>query len=106
MAGPVPAPWDVAFASFSWVPLHARNVVAREGFTDFMDRPRRLQLFLAEYGWTGPTGAFLEIVAARIPAHVTSLRDLAAHDPLFARIVTHGGADALEVALDELAYLT
>jgi aminoglycoside phosphotransferase (APT) family kinase protein len=103
MAGPVPASWDVAFAAFSWVPLHARYVVAEEGFTDFGDRPRRLQLFLAEYGWTGPTSGFLDVVAARIQAHVTSLRDLAAHDQLFARIVAQGGADALEAALAELA---
>jgi Phosphotransferase enzyme family len=39
MAGPVTAAWDVAFAAFSWVPLHARHVVAREGFTDFEGRP-------------------------------------------------------------------
>jgi hypothetical protein len=61
MAGPVPAARDVAFAAFSWVPLHADHVVAWEGFTDFMGRPRRLQLFLEEYGWTGPTSAFLEV---------------------------------------------
>jgi hypothetical protein len=106
MAGPVPAAWDVAFAAFSWVPLHARHVAAREGFTDFKGRPRRLQLFLAEYGWTGPTPAFLKVVAARIQAHVTSLRDLAVHDPVFARIVTQGGADDLETALAELAHFT
>ncbi len=106
MAGPVPAAWDVAFAAFSWVPLHARHVVASEGFTDFDGRPRRLQLFLAEYGWTGPVPAFLEVVAARIQAHVTSLRDLAARDPVFARIVTQGGADALEAALAELGHFT
>ena len=106
MAGPVTAVWDVAFAAFSWVPLHARHVVAREGFTDFEGRPRRLQLFLAEYGWTGPMPAFLEVVAARIRAHVTSLRGLAAHDPLFARIVAQGAADNLETALAELAHFT
>ena len=104
MAGPVPAAWDVAFAAFSWVPLHARHVVAREGFTDFEGRPRRLQLFLAEYGWTNSIPAFLEVVAARIQAHVTSLRDLAARDPLFARIVAQGGADDLETALAELEH--
>ena len=103
MAGPVPAAWDVAFAAFSWVPLHARHVVAEEGFTDFDGRPRRLQVFLAEYGWTGSTSGFLDVVAARIRAHVTSLRDLAARDQLFARIVAEGGADALETALAELA---
>ena len=104
MAGPVPAVWDVAFAAFSWVPLHARHVVAREGFTDFEGLPCRPDLFLAEYGWTSSMPAFLEVVAARIQAHVTSLGDLAARDPLFARIVAQGGADDLETALAELEH--
>jgi aminoglycoside phosphotransferase (APT) family kinase protein len=73
MAGPVSAEWDVAFAAFSWVPLHARHVVAREGFTDFKGRLRRLQLFLAEYGWAGSLPAFLQVVTARIQAHLRSL---------------------------------
>ena len=106
MAGPVSAAWDVAFAAFSWVPLHARDVVAREGFTDFAGRPRRLQLFLAEYGWSGPTPAFLDVVTARIQAHVSSLRSLAVHDPVFARIVAQGGADDLDAALADLAHFT
>ena len=106
MAGPVTASWDVAFAAFSWVPLHARHVVAREGFTDFDGRPRRLRLFLAEYGWTGSVRAFLEVVAARMHAHVLSLRELAAYDPVFARIVAQGGADDLQAALAELAHFT
>jgi Phosphotransferase enzyme family len=104
MAGPVSREWDVAFAAFSWVPLHARHVVAREGFSGFGDRPRRLEMFLSEYGWTGSVPAFLEAVAARIHAHVASLRDLAARDPVFTRIVAHGGADDLETALAELAH--
>jgi Phosphotransferase enzyme family len=104
MAGPVSPAWDVAFAAFSWVPLHARHVVAGEGFTDFEDRPRRLRLFLADYGWTDSMPAFLEVVTARIRAHVTSLRDLAARDPLFARIVAQGGADDLETALAQLQH--
>jgi hypothetical protein len=106
MAGPVTAAWDLAFAAFSWVPLHARHVVSQEGFTDFEARPRRLQLFLDQYGWTGPLPAFLELVTARIQAHVTSLRRLALHDPLFARIVAHGGAADLETAVAELAHFT
>jgi Phosphotransferase enzyme family len=106
MAGPIPAAWDLAFAAFSWVPLHARRVVEPEGFTDFEARPRRLELFLDEYGWTGSVPSFLDVVAARIQAHVTSLRALAVHDPLFARIVAQGGADDLETALAELAHIT
>jgi len=104
MAGPVRATWDVAFAAFSWVPLHARHVVAREGFTDFAGRPRRLELFLAEYGWASSMPAFLQVVAARIQAHVASLRDLAVRDPLFAAMVAQGGADDLETALAELEH--
>lgn len=51
MAGPVSPGWDLAYAAFSWVPLHARRVVAREGFTDFAARPERLRRFLDSYGW-------------------------------------------------------
>lgn len=41
-AAPVTQEWDLAFAAFAWVPLHARHVVREEGFTAFSDRPRRL----------------------------------------------------------------
>ena len=57
-------------------------------------------------GQAGPTSAFLEVVAARIHAHVPGLRDMAAHDSLLAQIVTQGGADALEATLAELAHFT
>jgi aminoglycoside phosphotransferase (APT) family kinase protein len=49
-AGPATPAWDLAFAAFSWVPLHARHVVAAEGFTDFAARPGRLHRFLRTYG--------------------------------------------------------
>jgi len=49
--------------------------------------------------------AILEEVAARIQANFTSLRELAAFDPVFARIVEHGGADDLGAAFAELAHL-
>ena len=93
----------MAYAAFSWVPLHARRVVAREGFTDFARRPDRLRQFLAGYGWTGPVAGFLDVVRDRIRAHVAGLHRLAAAgDPLFARIVSLGAADDLETALAEL----
>ena len=101
--GPGEPGWDLAFAAFSWVPLHARHVVAREGFTDFGSRPARLRLFLAEYGWTGTIGEFLDIVRARICAHAAGVRGLAATgDPLFTRLVAQGVADDLDLALAEL----
>jgi Phosphotransferase enzyme family len=103
MAGPVTRAWDLAFAAFSWVPLHARHVVAREGFTDLGSRPARLRLFLAEYGWTGTASEFLDVVRARICAHTAGVRGLAATgDPLFTRLVEQGVADDLDTALAEL----
>ncbi len=103
MAGPVSDVWDLAFTAFSWVPLHVREVAAREGFTDFAGLPRRLRLFLAEYGWTGSMTEFLDVLRARLRAHVAGLRQLAAAgDPLFARLVTEGVADSLDGSLAEL----
>lgn len=103
MAGPVTAEWDLAYAAFSWVPLHARHVVQREGFTDFGSRRARLREFLAEYGWTGTTDEFLAVVRARVTAHIAGLRDLAAvGEPLFGQIVAQGGDADLSTALAEL----
>jgi hypothetical protein len=49
MSGPLARESDLAWMAFSWVPLHARDVVEAEGFTDFGGRRRRLELFLSEY---------------------------------------------------------
>jgi hypothetical protein len=102
-AAPCPPLWDLAFVAFSWVPLHARDVVTAEGFTRFADRPRRLRMLLDAYGYTGPVGILLEAVQARINDHARGLRDLAAAgDPLFTRLVADGVIDGLDRALDEL----
>jgi aminoglycoside phosphotransferase (APT) family kinase protein len=103
MAGPVARDWDLAFTAFSWVPLHARHVVVREGFTDFAARSDRLRMFLDEYGWTGTLAAFFDAVRACIQAHAAGLRLLAGTgDPLFARIVAQGAVDDLNIALADL----
>jgi hypothetical protein len=103
VAGPVTAEWDLAYAAFSWVPLHTRHVVEREGFTDFAARPARLRRFLAEYGWTGPTEAFLGVVRARIASLADGVRTLAAAgDPVFARLIARGSLDDLDTAMAQL----
>lgn len=102
-AAPCPVMWDLAFVVFSWVPLHARDVVASEGFTAFADRPRRLRLLLTAYGYQGTVEALLDAVTARITDHGRGLRELAAAgDPLFARLVDDGVIDQLDRALVEL----
>ncbi len=75
-----------------------------EGFTDFPGRPRRLRLFLAEYGYKGQVSDFLPVVRARIRAQANGIRRLAATgDPLFMRLVATGVVDNLDIALAELA---
>jgi Phosphotransferase enzyme family len=102
-AGPATPAWDLAFAAFSWVPLHARHVVAAEGFTDFAARPDRLQRFLREYGWTATEAEFLEVVRARVQAHADGIRaNAAAGNEVFMRLLSQGVADDLDRALAEL----
>ncbi|GLY86086.1 phosphotransferase [Actinoallomurus iriomotensis] len=104
LAGPVTPEWDLAFAAFSWVPLHARHVVAAEGFTDFAARPYRLHRFLDVYGWSGTAADFLDVVRERIRAHANGTRELAATgDPVFTRLLRQGVCDDLDQALAELA---
>ncbi|RAS63780.1 phosphotransferase family enzyme [Lentzea atacamensis] len=100
-AGPVTAESDLAFAAFSWVPLHARHVVEAEGFTDFAVRPRRLRRFLTAYGWSGQAEDFLDVVRARIIAQAEGIRGLT-DDPVFAEMVRNGVVDSLDRAVEEL----
>jgi hypothetical protein len=102
MAGPVTREWDLAYAAFSWVPLHARHVV-QEGFTDFGSRRERLRRFLSEYGWNESAEAFLAVVRARLAALVTSLRQLAVTgEPVFGQLIAQGADTDLETALAQL----
>ena len=82
----------------------AANIVeGSQGVTVAELMPSMLRLFLAEYGWTGTTGEFLDVVRLRIGAHAAGVRDLAsAGDPLFTRLVAQGVADDLDTALAEL----
>jgi Phosphotransferase enzyme family len=103
-AGPATPEWDLAFAAFSWVPLHARHVVAAEGFTDFASRPRRLHQFLRAYGWTGTAAEFLQVIQERVKASADGIRDLAAAGhQAFEQLLRQGAADDLDQALAELA---
>ncbi|MFF0311395.1 phosphotransferase [Streptosporangium sp. NPDC004379] len=103
-AAPVTPEWDLAFTAFAWVPLHARDVVAAEGFTAFADRPRRLRLFLDAYGWNGPAGRFVDIVRQRVSASAQGIRRIAAAgDPAYQTMLERGVHAALERAVDELA---
>ncbi len=102
-AAPCPPLWDLAFVVFSWVPLHARDVVTAEGFTAWDQRPRRLRLLLDAYGYAGCVGLVLDAVQARIHAHAGDLRLLAdAGDPLFGRLVDAGVVDTLDRAMAQL----
>ena len=102
-SAPCPPLWDLAFVVFSWVPLHARDVVLAEGFVRLEDRPRRLRRLLTAYGYEGEVDAVLAAVRDRIRDHARGLRELAAAgDPLFRRLVDDGVIDGLDRAMAEL----
>jgi hypothetical protein len=103
-AGPATPEWDLAFAAFMWVPLHARWFAAAEGFTEFAARPRRLDLFLEAYGLPGTAGQFLDVVKARMTANADGIRDRAASgDEAAARLLRLGVPDAVDQGIAELA---
>ena len=72
MAGPVTVAQDISFAAFSWVPLHARHVVTREGFTEFAPQAAAIAAVPGQYGWTGAAAGFLDVVRDRVRAHVAT----------------------------------
>ena len=103
MAGPVTPESDLAWMAFSWVPLHARDVVAAEGFTAFDQRRQRLQRFLAAYGCDLGVDDLLEVVRRRLGHNIAALRaTAAAGDGTYARMLEASADQGLLRALDEL----
>jgi hypothetical protein len=76
-AGPSSRELDLAYTALTWVPLHARRVVAAQGFTAFDDRSRRLRLLLDAYAYKGDTAAFGATVAERALINARAIRRLA-----------------------------
>jgi len=103
-AGPGTREWDLAFTASAWVPLHARRVARDEGFRAFDDRRRRLDTFLAAYGWTGDVERLvLDTLRQRMLDHIAGVEQLAAKgDPLFQALITAGTIEAIREALQEL----
>lgn len=102
-AAPCPAVWDLAFVACSWVPLHARENAAREGFVDFDGRPHRLRLLLDSYRYDGTVSELIEVLQARLHDHMRGIKELAsAGDPLFQRLIDDGVIRNIDRALVEL----
>lgn len=102
-AKPVTREWDLAFTAFAWVPLHARHVVEREGFTDFDDRARRLTLFIDSYGWTGSPAGLVKTMQSRVAASAAGIpRTAAAGDSVYQRMIERGVDADLRTAVHEL----
>lgn len=105
-AGPVSVAEDLAWVAFAWTPLHAPQVVAREGFTEFGRRRQRLAILLDAYGWSGTIAECLAAVETRLTREIGTLRDLADQgDPSRLRMVAQGLDRALETARAGLADL-
>jgi len=104
MAGPLARDSDVAWMAFSWVPLHARDVVEAEGFINFDDRRRRLELFLHEYGSDLTSDKLLETLRHRLRENIDAMRSTASSgDVTYQRMLDLGLDIRLARALEELA---
>jgi aminoglycoside phosphotransferase (APT) family kinase protein len=103
MAGPRRREDDLAWTAFSWVPLHARHVVAAEGFTDFGRRRARLSAFLDSYGSLLTLDEVIARLAVLIDDQIRLMRQRAsAGDATYQRMLEHGRAHALEIGGGEL----
>jgi len=105
-AGPVRVEDDLAWVAFSWTPLHAPEVVAREGFTAFSRRRERLERLLNAYGWEGTPEEVLRRIDARLQHQVETMRATArAGDAAYQRMLDQGLDLLLESARVNLASL-
>lgn len=93
-----PPVWDLAFAAWHWIPLHAPSKDLAWRTTG--DCERRLCLLLDAYGLSDATG-FLETIAARIEASRSGIVErAAAGDDAFVRLEREGHATGMARALE------
>lgn len=88
-AAPSSRELDLAYMALTWVPLHARHLAERQGFSAFEDRSRRLRLLLDAYGYDGERRAFGAAVSARARLNADTIRSITGggapeHAPLLA----------------------
>jgi hypothetical protein len=102
-AGPVLPQEDAAWVAFGWTPLHARQVVVEEGFTDFTRRRRRLAIFLQSYEWSGTLQEAIDLIGVRLEEQIRVMHALAAQGDLaYVAMVERGQHRLLQAARDEL----
>ncbi|MET7932636.1 hypothetical protein [Streptomyces sp. NPDC005322] len=100
--GQWPAILDEAthYAVVSALPLQARRLTERTGFTAFEDRPRRLHVLLDAYGYDGDRSAFAAVVAARARTNADVIDRMAADgDPVYTALLPVA-ADLRQAALE------
>lgn len=86
-AGPSTRELDLAFTALTWVPLHARDLAVRTGFTDLGRRGERLRILLDAYGHSGDRAVFGAAVAVRARVNAAGIRRLTATgDPAYASL--------------------
>jgi hypothetical protein len=85
------------------VPLHARHVVAAEGFTDFGRRRARLGALLNSYGTLLTPDEVIARIRVLIDDQTRLMRQRAyGGDATYQRMLEHGRAHDLEIAGREL----
>lgn len=105
-AGPGPRVWDLAHASYRFVPLAHLNdsEMEREGVTNIQIQGRRLQLFCDSYGISAR--AVLEMVGPRVQALRDTIVERAAEGKsAFQKILAEGHLENYERELADLHHI-
>lgn len=106
MAGPRLRNNDLAWTAFSWVPLHARHVVAPEGFADFDSRRARLTGFLRTYGSELTEAEIVHRLRGLIESQIELMHHRAnGGDDTYTRMLDAGRAEDLAAAARGLSEL-
>ncbi len=101
--------WDLASTALAWTPLYTEEMVKRDGFTRFDDRPRRLRLLLDAYGYGGSVAGVLAVVIDKLRDMSRIVSTLAAQgDPHFVLMQREGVVELQAQSISDLrrdAYL-
>lgn len=103
IAGPAVPRWDLAFAAWSWVPLHHPALARQLGGPGARSQAQRLALLCSAYGDAEPVEALLPLIRDRVAASRDGIRDgVVEGNPIMIKLRDQGHLDDIEMTL---AYL-
>ena len=103
-AGPSTRVWDLAYAAYQFVPFHPAEDLAAWGWADGVDRRRRLDILLDEYGLSISREELVNAAVLRIASMGAYIaQQVERRNPMFDVHAREGHAAGYYKAVGELA---